>query len=310
LLQFARLPIIRRPLPTRRASSSQRNPKRQRGLISSLNAAGYRIGSSFIPIKQQSTWAGKDASTLNCNDRSKRHVALTLASASATGSLARTGRVSQTVGRISNPSYNAAPAHIRFLGLVAVALLAIAAPHPLLADPIIQSPVLNSGEAIRISARQANRWQEQGFEVWHLRGDCRVAQDNMTATGSEAIVWIKRAAPRSGAGNQVLVYFEGKVRVDYSHRSEPHRATGQTAQSITGRSWFGRLESSAPVDVQTVTVGGRPTAEPEIYARGREASQSQATQPRQAQFTGPETIPAPAPSATLSPMQLDRNKLR
>lgn len=178
--------------------------------------------------------------------------------------------------------------------------------YPQRAAPIIQSPVLNSDEAIRITARQANRWQEQGFEVWHLRGDCRVAQDNMTATGSEAVVWIKRDAPRSGAGHQVLVYFEGKVRVDYSHRGEPHRTTGQTAQSISGRSWFGRLESSVPVNVQTATVGGRPAAAPEIYARGREASRvrPQATQPRQAQFTGPETIPAPTPSTTSAPRRV------
>lgn len=190
--------------------------------------------------------------------------------------------------------------------LAAGVLLGLATINPLRAAPVIQSPELNSETAIEISADQADRWQEQDFEVWHLRGDCRVAQENMKAAGNEAVIWIKRAAPRSGASNQVLVYLEGQVRVDYLHHGEVHRATGQTAQSITGRSWFGRLESNKPVNVRTARVGARPTIAPAIYARGRKASRSEPTPPqtRPAQFTSPETIPAPAPSSTTPPRRV------
>ena len=53
----------------------------------------------------------------------------------------------------------------------------------------------NNVDPIVISAQAANRWQEGAYEVWLLRGDCRLTQGGDAAVCQEAVFWIEHAAP-------------------------------------------------------------------------------------------------------------------
>ncbi len=46
---------------------------------------------------------------------------------------------------------------------------------------------------IKATAQAANHWRVGSYDVWILRGNCHIAQGELSLTGSEAVLWIDRA---------------------------------------------------------------------------------------------------------------------
>ena len=90
----------------------------------------------------------------------------------------------------------------------------------------------NANAAIVVRADRANRWRDGSYEVWVLRGNCQILQDNASTLSDDAVLWIDREEATSSRNSMVLAYLEGDVAVDYGHNGSPHDRTGQSANSI------------------------------------------------------------------------------
>ncbi len=143
-----------------------------------------------------------------------------------------------------------------FAFVLLFAFLAFAA-RPALAQ--VQLPEFNTAERINVAAQTGNRWQVGAYEVWVLRGDCVIQQGNGYARCQEAVLWIDRAEAIEQRPNKIIAYLEGAVEIVHDRRPGGPRLQDKT--------WFGRFQSSAGVEVRTGTVAGKPEATPAIYQR-------------------------------------------
>jgi hypothetical protein len=190
------------------------------------------------------------------------------------------------------------------------------------AEIVLPQPSLNA--SIQIRADRANRWTEGSYEVWVLRGNCQIVQDQLAARGDDAVLWILRAPPLGDQDSRVLAYFEGGVVVEHRDRNADGSSDARPPGLIHDRQWFGRFFTSTDIDVKidASVTGFVPEVVPPIYQRGRDAWDQRITGPVQpAQYTVPppmlpapnaspappawppqyEVIPAPAPAAPLAP---------
>ncbi len=127
------------------------------------------------------------------------------------------------------------------------------------ADVGVELPQPEDTAPIRISADAANQWQEGAYEVWLLRGNCRLEQGPALARAGEVVLWLDRAGPTDRRPSRLIAYFERDVRVDFG-------AADQRAR-VTDQAWLGRFHTVARVDVRADRVAGRPDATPEVYQR-------------------------------------------
>jgi hypothetical protein len=117
-------------------------------------------------------------------------------------------------------------------------------------------------DPIVISAETAQQWQQGGYEVWVLRGNCRIRQGGNSARGEEAVAWIQRADAVPRRPSKVIAYLEGDVQV----QQDPKRGKAK----LIDRSWLGRFYTSGTVQIDVARVAGRPEVVPAIYQRGWE----------------------------------------
>ncbi|MBL7044202.1 MAG: LPS-assembly protein LptD [Pirellulaceae bacterium] len=148
---------------------------------------------------------------------------------------------------------------------------------------------------ISVRADQANHWRDGSYEVWVLRGNCQIVQDNVNARSSDAVLWVDRAEPLSGRTSKIIAYVEGDVAVDYGHDGRSRPGSGPAAHSIRDRQWLGRFYTLAEIDIQAPVTGFEPRVKPAVFRRGMEARQEEVRSPvRQAQFLAPATGPPPS----------------
>ena len=126
----------------------------------------------------------------------------------------------------------------------------------------VDLPDANHSDPVVISAEAANRWQQGSYEVWLLKGSCRIGQGADLVQCQEAILWIHHAAPTSDQQSKVIALLEGNVTLQFQRQGGPVRVTDQ--------SWFGRFTTSHSVQIQAAMVTGRPDVLPGIYQRGME----------------------------------------
>ena len=74
-----------------------------------------------------------------------------------------------------------------------------------MARAAVSLPEASQSEPIWASADAANRWQQGSYEVWVLRGHCRIVQGTSVAQCGEAVLWIDRA----GAGDAYVKQLAG-----------------------------------------------------------------------------------------------------
>ena len=153
-------------------------------------------------------------------------------------------------------------------------------------------PQPEQGYPISISAEAANRWQQGSYEVWLLKGHCRIVQGRDVVECQEAALWIDHALPGSRQPSKVIAYLEGNVALALHRRA---------AVRVTDKTWFGRFFTSGSIDIQAAVVAGRPDVLPGIYQRGMERRNPEfvdslrQTHVEQAQFVAPPQPQAAAP---------------
>ena len=126
----------------------------------------------------------------------------------------------------------------------------------------VQLPEPNQHEPIVIAAEAANRWRQGAYEVWVLRGNCRICQGAGSARSNEAALWIDHAAATGRRRSKVIAYLEGDVAIELDRQPGAARLTDET--------WFGRFYASSEIQVHAARVAGEPDVKPAVYQRGME----------------------------------------
>jgi hypothetical protein len=153
-------------------------------------------------------------------------------------------------------------------------------------------PQPSPNASIQVRADRANRWTEGSYEVWMLRGNCQIVQDQLAARGENAILWILRAPPLGEQDSRMLAYFEDNVVVE--HRS-PDVGSPESSRSpglIHDRQWFGCFYTSTDIDVSidTSVTGFVPEVTPALYQRGRAAWDAQGVEPKAGKPSAPKSL--------------------
>ncbi len=123
-----------------------------------------------------------------------------------------------------------------------------------------------STHSISVKADQIKHWVENGFEVLHLRGNVKIQQATLTASASEAILWVEMPSDDLPAKpHQVLVYLEQDVTVDLAGKPN-----NQPSDRIKDQAWFGRLQTTGTIDLarQSEKLTGSP---PMLFNRAQQA---------------------------------------
>ncbi|MDX1946910.1 MAG: hypothetical protein SFU86_16025, partial [Pirellulaceae bacterium] len=163
----------------------------------------------------------------------------------------------------------------------------------------IELPVGELTDPIRIRADGATHFPQGGYEVWVLRGDCRVEQGKTITRSSEAVLWIDRAEPYSGRPSKVIAYLEGNVELRFGRGDrDPFAMTGTSqAASQNPVSWLGRFHTTAGIEMSAPLSAADAAIKPAIYERGTKA-RDPAAKVAPAQFVQEEIAPpAGAPIA-------------
>ena len=154
------------------------------------------------------------------------------------------------------------------------------------ADAQIRLPESALAAPIAVSADLGATWTEGVYEVWVLRGNCRVRQGTDVAAAREAVLWIDRTQSIEKGRAKVIAYLEGGVTIDFNHN--------QSRTQLTDNEWLGRFYTDADVTVHAAQTTPPPEPMPAVYehamARRGEAA---AGRVRPAQFELPETVPPP-----------------
>ncbi|NQU20391.1 MAG: hypothetical protein HQ567_03845, partial [Candidatus Nealsonbacteria bacterium] len=132
---------------------------------------------------------------------------------------------------------------------------------PAVARAEVTLPQAEVNEPITITAQAGNRWQRGAYEVWLLRGNCRIVQGAAAAESNEAVLWIDREANQAGRG-KIIAYLEGDATIDPNQNAQATRLTDKT--------WLGRFHTNGEIRVDAVRVAGEPDVKPGIYQRAVE----------------------------------------
>ena len=131
----------------------------------------------------------------------------------------------------------------------------------------IGGPRADTTQPIVVASNSCEHWQQGGYEVYHLRGNCYLNQGLTYARGPEAVLWIDRnGAP--GQPTKIIAYMEGSagnhVAVDYQTGNSGAQAMGRQESST----WFQRMYTSVPIDWKISKVTNVAAVRPAIYERG------------------------------------------
>lgn len=170
-------------------------------------------------------------------------------------------------------------------------LLTLVAAVPAWAE--VQLPEINANAPVTATAEAGNHWVEGSFEIWLLRGNCRVRQGAAEARGQEAVLWISTGDADPLAPRKVTVYVEGNVTVEIPR-------DGSTTR-ISDTQWLGRFTTRRGVEVSAGVVAGEPNPMPPVYERAVAERDPRSSAIRPAQYAAPlmagPVAPAPPPGS-------------
>lgn len=160
-----------------------------------------------------------------------------------------------------------------------------------MAEAQVELPEPSSGAPLDISAEAGNHWIEGSYEIWILRGNCRLRQADAEARAEEAVVWISQAENDPLVPRKVIVYLEGSVVVDMLRDGSKVR--------VTDTQWLGRFTTRRGVEVRAGAVAGEPKPIPPIFSRATAERDPHSAAIRPAQYASPlisgPMAPAPPP---------------
>lgn len=189
-----------------------------------------------------------------------------------------------------------------------IALCALLRP----ARAAIELPVGDVNAPIAIRAASATSWRQGEYEIWVVRGDVTISQGAVNAKSEEGVLWVQRAESYSGQPSRIIAYLEATqqssagppqmVRVDFGRAGNANSVSGRSAQSLEARSWLGRFQTFAGIELSAPLGGAPQPSQPPIFERGRLAREQEMV-PRAevapAQFVREEI--APPATATVVP---------
>jgi hypothetical protein len=126
----------------------------------------------------------------------------------------------------------------------------------------VELPEPNSAESVAVSADAANRWQSGSYDIWILRGNCRIQQGVSVARFQEAVLWIDRSEAEQKPERRIIAYLEGNVELA---RNDPTRP-----MKLQDKTWMGRFITKGEIQIYTGQVAGEPSVKPPIYERALE----------------------------------------
>ena len=204
-------------------------------------------------------------------------------------------------------------AHVARLAIVALLLAC-----PASARAEIELPRASDNRPIAIRANGATHWTQGSYEVYVLRGACRIEQGATLATAEEAVLWIDRAESFSGRASKVIAYMEGNVAVDFNRAGVANTFSGRPAQSIRDRTWLGRFSTTAGIEMAVPISSAPADMQPAIVERGMSAREPAAAKGSGA-FAGgvanaiagqnPAKTPDPLPGESVEPAQFQREEI-
>ena len=162
----------------------------------------------------------------------------------------------------------------------------------------VEPPLADIQAPIRISAAESSRWQEGEYDVWLLRGGCRLQQANLDARAEEAVLWVTRGDPLAKIPTKIIAYLETDVVIDFQHQQPAHARTGRRADTLQDKRWLGRFHTLSQVHFD-VTAEPAETQPPAFFHRGVAALQAEWSQ----EGAGP-IEPAQLLQPTLTPPML------
>jgi hypothetical protein len=178
--------------------------------------------------------------------------------------------------------------------VAALAAWLLLAPDPSQSQGQIHLPRPDQAAPVIVSAESGASWQQGVYEVWVLRGNCRLRQGSDTAAAQEAVLWIDRTDTLEKGRGKAIAYLEGGVSIDFNHDRARTR--------LSDKSWLGRFYTDTSIEVSAARVMPAPEALPAIYERGlARRRQSAEGAVRQVQFQQPEVLPAPGPEGPFPP---------
>ena len=179
--------------------------------------------------------------------------------------------------------------------LLAVVLVALpAAPAP----AAIDLTQFSGPQSVIVAAEAANRWQQGGYEVWVLRGNCRIIQGFTARAATRPCCGSITPTTCARQRSKAIVYLEGDVMMEM--------VRGGKSVKLTDKTWLGRFFTTGPVEVHAGAVAGRPDVLPAVYQRGMEPPQSAAGADvvRRAGVEQAQYSPTPSTSALLDLLHL------
>lgn len=163
---------------------------------------------------------------------------------------------------------------VRALLVFVAALTSSGAPlSPVRGDDIqAASPAAAGHEPITVAADWCTHWQQGVYDVWWIKGNCYLNQGLTYARGPEAVLWVDaRGGP--GQPTKVIAFFEAgageRVAVEFKRTDGDAGKAGLLGHQ-QGSTWFGRLETTAPMKWKLPAAAGPPAETPAIYTRGLE----------------------------------------
>lgn len=131
----------------------------------------------------------------------------------------------------------------------------------------IHLPQSDATRPIYVRANDARHWQDGEQEVWILRGDCEILQDNTVLKGKDAVLWIEYAQPFRLVPHKITVYLENQVNVTY-------RDSDAGRVHLEDAAWLGQLFTTSRIQLPVDPTKAPPAVAPAIYHRGRNARPS------------------------------------
>jgi hypothetical protein len=139
----------------------------------------------------------------------------------------------------------------------------------------VELPLGDPRDGVTVVAQHGQRWREGIYEVWTLQGACRVRQGDVEAQSQHAVIWIDRTGRADQIPTKLICYLEGNVQIDMGRRGTPHRASGQSAQSLIDQTWLGRFFTLQDIAFHVPVLDGEPAVKPDVYQRGWQQRQPQ-----------------------------------
>lgn len=133
-------------------------------------------------------------------------------------------------------------------------------------------PQVGVEEPITIAAPQAARWRSGAYDVWQIRGGCRIRQGALIAQARDAVLWVEPGDDTRPT--KIIAYLEGEVTLTH-HRNEGSAESNRPDQ-FRDRLWFGRFYCWSLPQFRTPPPTGRPPDDGGLFQRAHQRFEADA----------------------------------